>query len=60
MRTNGLCVDQDNLCKSGIRHPLSYYRIKTRKPRKENEEKGEEIEGARPKVKKTPQPKASK
>ncbi|OPY34818.1 MAG: DNA primase large subunit PriL [Methanomassiliicoccales archaeon PtaU1.Bin124] len=30
MRTNGICVDMDELCQSGkIRHPLSYYRIKT-------------------------------
>jgi DNA primase large subunit len=30
MRTNGICVDQDAMCRSGkIRHPLNYYRIKT-------------------------------
>ncbi|HEY3421050.1 MAG TPA: DNA primase large subunit PriL [Methanomassiliicoccales archaeon] len=30
MRTNGICVDQDALCRSGkIRHPLNYYRVKT-------------------------------
>jgi len=60
MRTNGICVDQDNLCQSGIRHPLSYYRIKSRKPRKETEEKVEEVEGTQPKVKKRAQQKAAK
>ena len=30
MRTNGICVDQDAMCRSGsIRHPLNYYRYKT-------------------------------
>jgi DNA primase large subunit len=30
MRTNGVCVDQDAMCRSGnIRHPLNYYRYKT-------------------------------
>lgn len=30
MRTNGICVDMDELCNSGrVRHPLGYYRIKT-------------------------------
>jgi DNA primase large subunit len=48
MRTNGLCVDQDSLCQSGIRHPLSYYRAKFRRSRKEKEEKTVEVEAPPP------------
>jgi DNA primase large subunit len=30
MRTNGVCYEPDSLCNSGrVRHPLTYYRIKT-------------------------------
>lgn len=46
MRTTGICVDMDALCNSGkIRHPLSYYRVKTmsrKQPVEEKEQKPEE------------------
>lgn len=29
LRTHGLCIEPDDLCR-GVRHPLSYYRIKVR------------------------------
>jgi DNA primase large subunit len=45
MRTNGICVDQDSICLSGkIRHPLSYYRVRSRHPRKAAEGNEEEDE----------------
>ncbi len=46
MRTNGICVDLDAMCKTGkIRHPLNYYRFKTidmkrGKPEAKSPEKG--------------------
>jgi len=30
LRTHGLCAGMDELCKT-VRHPLSYYKVKTRK-----------------------------
>ena len=39
MKSNGLCIEPDNLCNSEkMNHPLTYYRIKTNAPRvpKEN------------------------
>jgi DNA primase large subunit len=46
MRTNGICVDMDALCQSGkIRHPLSYYRVKSINRRQPEEEKKPPEEG---------------
>jgi DNA primase large subunit len=52
MRTNGVCYEPDSLCNSGrVRHPLTYYRIKTivRAPPPEKEEKAEgDVEAKEP------------
>lgn len=50
MRTNGICVDMDELCNSGkVRHPLSYYRIKTMSRRAPPPPKKEEADGTKKK-----------
>ena len=52
MRTNGICVDQDAMCRSGkIRHPLNYYRFKTfdMKRNKAEGKPDEKGKGERPK-----------
>jgi DNA primase large subunit len=51
MRTNGVCFEPDALCNSGrVRHPLTYYRIKTivRAPPPEKEKEAQPAEEKKP------------
>ncbi|QLH74817.1 MAG: DNA primase large subunit PriL [Methanomassiliicoccales archaeon] len=50
MRTNGLCIDMDDLCRSGkVRHPLGYYRIRSmEQKRRPRPEESEQIAAQRP------------
>jgi DNA primase large subunit len=48
MRSYGLCVDQDDLCRHPkVSHPLTYYRIKSRRKKPKPEEQKEPEEGER-------------
>lgn len=40
LRTHGLCIEPDNLCRR-VKHPLHYYRIKARSIERGGEEKEE-------------------
>jgi DNA primase large subunit len=43
LRTTGFCVNRDGICER-VNHPLSYYRIRKKKEKVREEEKGEKKE----------------